>query len=299
MGLASLISCVALLLMPVVFRLDGKAHGDWLQFLGRFHPVIVHLPIGLLLLVPLLEIAGRRRPAFRETAGFVLWLSVPACLGSTLLGFILAFGSGDAGVGVTRHMWAGIALTIAVTLCAVVRAMRSGGNLRTVYPGLLGVVVGLLVWTTHQGGSLTHGDHYLTEHAPGMLTHWPSMFAPREVETAAPGSYYAVQIRPIFDAKCVSCHGASKVKGRLRLDSFDRLMRGGEDGQVIVPGNAERSLLYQRVTLQPGDKKFMPTDGKPALTASEIAIIKGWIEDGASPTSVTVPADRTKASQAP
>ena len=51
------------------FLLDGRSHGDWLQFLGRFHPLVVHLPIGLILLLPLLELAGARRPALREAAG--------------------------------------------------------------------------------------------------------------------------------------------------------------------------------------------------------------------------------------
>jgi hypothetical protein len=60
---ASLLLSVALLLLPFVFPLDGKAHADWQQFLGRFHPFVVHLPVGLILLVPLLELAGRTRPA--------------------------------------------------------------------------------------------------------------------------------------------------------------------------------------------------------------------------------------------
>ena len=49
---------VALLLLPWLVRLDGKPHADWQQFLGRFHPLVVHVPIGLIVLVPVLEIAG-------------------------------------------------------------------------------------------------------------------------------------------------------------------------------------------------------------------------------------------------
>ncbi len=55
---ASFLVSVTLLLLPFVFRLDGKTHADWQQFLGRFHPLVVHLPIGLILLVPA---AGNRR----------------------------------------------------------------------------------------------------------------------------------------------------------------------------------------------------------------------------------------------
>ena len=49
-------------------------------FFGRFHPMAIHLPIGLLVLVPVLEIAGKRRPALREAAGFVLAIAFLACL---------------------------------------------------------------------------------------------------------------------------------------------------------------------------------------------------------------------------
>ena len=285
MGLASAMACGALLLMPLVFRLDGKAHGEWAQFLGRFHPGVVHLPIGLILLVPLLELAGRARPALRDAAGFVLWLSVPACVVATLLGVLLAYGSGDAGVGVTRHMWGGIALTIAVVACAVLRSAWDAGHARVVYPTLLAGVVVLLVWATHQGGTLTHGDGYLMEHAPVVLKRLPDLWRPRQPVLAAPGSVYAVQLQPIFDAKCASCHGRDKAKGRLRLDSLDRLMRGGQDGAAVIPGDAAKSLLFQRVTLPAADKKYMPSDGKPALTAGEIQMIKGWIDAGASPTA--------------
>lgn len=292
LGIASLLGCLALVLMPIVFRLDGKAHGEWPQFLGRFHPVMVHLPIGLLLLVPLLELAGRIRPALREAAESVLWLAIPACVGATILGFLLAYGSGDAGVRVTRHMWGGIALTIVVVLCVLVRSATVSGLPNRVaqwgYPSLLSGAVVVMLWATHQGGSLTHGDQYLTEHAPASFKQWPNWLTPRGGESAAPGSFYAMQIHPILDANCVSCHGESKVKGKLRLDSYDRLMRGGEDGSVVTAGNAEKSLLFQRITLPVDHKKFMPSEGKPPLKPREIAMIKAWIEDGASPTAVSV-----------
>src|SRR6204780_5662703 len=93
--IASLLTSVALLLLPSIFRLDGKTHADWQQFLGRFHPLVVHLPIGLVLLVPVLEFAGKLRPALHEAAEFVLSLSVLSCLLALTLGYLLAYGSGD------------------------------------------------------------------------------------------------------------------------------------------------------------------------------------------------------------
>ena len=123
---ASLLVSIVLLLLPFVFRLDGKTHADWQQFLGRFHPLVVHLPIGLILLVPVLELAGRVRPALLEAAMFVLSLSLLSCLLALTLGYLLAYGSGDAGAGVSRHMWGAIALTIAVLGCVLVRGASGG-----------------------------------------------------------------------------------------------------------------------------------------------------------------------------
>lgn len=291
-ALATLLSCVVLGVMPLIFRLDGKPHGEWLQFLGRFHPLVVHLPIGLILLLPLLELTGRTRPALREAAGLVLWLSVFACLIATILGFLLAYGSGDASARVTRHMWGGITLTIVVALCSVARSswwsdLPNGGT-QWVYPSLLPVAVVLMLWATHQGGALAHGDQYLTDHAPAVLKQWPRWLSSRADESAAPDSFYSAQIQPIMKANCVSCHGPSKVKGKLRLDSYARLMRGGDDGAVVTPGDAAKSLLFQRITLSADHKKFMPSEGKPPVQPREIAMIKAWIEDGASPTATSV-----------
>src|SRR6202167_2265533 len=278
---ASLLASVLLLLLPLIVRLDGKTHADWQQFLGRFHPLVVHLPIGLILLVPLLEIAGRVRPALLEAATFVLSLSVFSCLLALTLGYLLAYGSGDAGAGVARHMWGGIALTIGVLACALVREASARGA----YPWLLACVLLLLAWTAHQGGTLTHGTNYLTEFLPGPLKRLGTVQAKT---FAYPDSFYAKHIYPVFDANCVACHGEGKVKANLRLDSYDRLMRGGEDGAVVIPGAPARSTLFKRITLPLDDKKFMPSEGKPPLKAEEIAWIKAWIAQGASPELKTL-----------
>lgn len=281
---AFFLTSVALLLLPFVFRLDGKTHADWQQFLGRFHPTVVHLPIGLLLLVPLLELAGRYRPALLEAAMFILSLSVFSCLLALTLGYLLAYGSGDAGVGVARHMWGAIALTIGVLGCALLRS--ASGGLRSFYPYLLASVLVLLAWTAHQGGSLTHGNKYLTEFLPAP---WKRFGMGTVQASAFPDSFYARHIYPIFDQNCVVCHGAQKVKGNLRLDTYDRAMRGGEDGAVIIPGNPDRSILWQRITLPPDHKKFMPSEGKPPLKPEQIAWIRAWILQGASPELKSLP----------
>lgn len=281
--IAALALSTALVLLPWVVKLDGKPHADWEQFLGRFHPLAVHLPIGLLVLLPILEIAGRFRPALREAAAFVLGLSFASCLFALGLGILLAYGSGEAGTGVTLHESGGIALTIGALLCLLARPWWSSGSVPYAYPALLTCTLLALAWTAHQGGSLTHGSNYLTQYMPAPLKRWTTFGT-----TPPTTSFYAKRINPIFDANCVGCHGAEKVQGGLRLDSYESLMKGGQDGPVIVAGKPDRSLLLVRVTLPPGHKQFMPAEGKPPLKAEQIAWIKAWIEQGASPTAVSL-----------
>jgi mono/diheme cytochrome c family protein len=283
--IAALLLSVTLLLLPWIIRLDGKPHADWEQFLGRFHVLAVHIPIGLILLVPLLEVAAAFRPVLREAAGLVLALAWAACLGSLVLGFLLACGSGEAGAIVARHMWGGIALNIGVLLCLLVRPSWSSGAVPNLYPGMLAGVLLLLLWTAHQGGSLTHGSNYLTEYMPAPMKRVLAFGG-----TTAPGSssFYAQRIDPIFDANCVTCHGASKTEGGLRLDSYALLMQGGKDGLVVNPGKPEKSLLIERVTLPRDDKHAMPAEGRPPLSPRQIAWITAWIQQGASSSATSL-----------
>lgn len=284
--ITSLLFSVALLLLPALVKLDGRPHADWQQFLGRFHPLIVHLPIGLILLVPLLEIVGRARPALREAAGFVLSLSWLSCVAAAVLGYLLAYGSGESGTSVTGHMWGGIALTIGVLLCVGLRPLWLSENaqiaVRNAYPATLAGVLLLLAWTAHQGGSLTHGANYLSEFLPSPLKRISFFASPESKEQLVPDSFYAKHIHPILDANCVACHGAEKIKGGLRLETLALLMKGGDEGPAVIAGQPERSPLLQRVTLPADHKKFMPAGGKPPLKPEQIAWLRAWIQQGAS-----------------
>jgi uncharacterized membrane protein len=282
------VSLSALLVMlPLALPLDGRPHADGLQFLGRFHPLLVHLPIGMLVLLPVLELAGMTRVALREAAGFVLLLTLATGAVAFAFGILLAYGSGVMGATITRHMWGAVALLVELMLCAAVRPAWASGQLHRIYPSLLALTLFTLTWTAHQGGSLTHGSDYLTRYVPGPLkTLFPSASAS---DAAYVGSAYARHIHPILDAKCVSCHGASKEQAGFRLDFYDLLMKGGRDGAVIAPRNPDQSLILQRVTLSPNDRHFMPAEGRTPLTSDEIAALRTWILAGASPTAVSIP----------
>ena len=284
---ARVLGASVLVSLPFLFRLDGRAHGDWLQFLGRFHPTLLHLPIGLIVLVPVLEIAGAKRPALRDAADFVLRAALVLAVPTFALGYMLAYGAGDTGTTVSRHMWGAIVLCIGLMLCIMMRPAWVARQQAFAYPGLLSATLLALLWTGHQGGSITHGDDYLTHYMPKPLR----VLLPSSGMKGGVGavSFYEMHIHPVLDAKCVSCHGSGSAKAGLRLDSYDDLMRGGKDGGVIVPGKPEASILLARVTLQPGDPHFMPAEGRTPLTSDEISWIRAWIRSGASPTAMSVP----------
>ena len=274
-----------LIALPFVFRLDGRAHGDWLQFLGRFHPALLHLPIGLIVLLPALEIAGARQPALREAAEFVLRAALALALPTLALGYMLAYGSGDTGTTVNRHMWGAIALCILLLLCLLARPAWATAGQPLVYPALLTTTLLTLVWAAHEGGSITHGSDYLTRYMPDRLRAW---FPASGMLDVSADSFYALHINPVFEAKCVACHGGGTEKGDLRLDSYSNLMRGGKDGAVVVPGKPEASILLARVMLAPGDPHFMPAEGRTPLTSDETSWIREWIKAGATPSATGI-----------
>jgi hypothetical protein len=257
---------------------DGREHAELAQFLGRFHLLVIHFPIALLLLALLLELAtlDPRRVALRQSADFVLALATLGVIAAAWLGWLLAWSGGYQGELVRNHMWGGASLAMASLICCWSLSWN-----RRVSMVLLLATVGLMSWTSHQGGKLTHGSAFLTERMPIPMRSLLRVSVSGENIGVDPGSFYATRVHPIFADKCLSCHNAAKHKGSLRLDSYQNAMRGGKDGKVIQPGDAPKSELFRRVTLPPDSKGFMPAEGKPALTADETKVLELWITAGA------------------
>jgi hypothetical protein len=99
------------------------------------------------------------------------------------------------------------------------------------------------------------------------------------------GVTYATDIKPIFDNSCIKCHGSQKQKGKLRLDSLEAVLKGGEAGKVVEPGSSTTSILIANVAhLGDEDEWMPPPDNKdkiPALTKEQIGLIRAWIDQGA------------------
>jgi hypothetical protein len=90
---------------------------------------------------------------------------------------------------------------------------------------------------------------------------------------------YLRQVKPVLKQRCYSCHGALKQKAGLRLDTGSSIRRGGDGGPVVELGNAADSPLIERVTDDDPSLR-MPPDGPP-LTREQIALLRGWIDQGA------------------
>ena len=284
-------------------------------FFGRFHPVLVHLPIGLIVLLGALESLALF-PRFKNansSAGYILALAVPLAGLTAYCGWLLSRDGGYNPHLLEWHKWAGISTAVACALTGLLYALR----LRRTYRVCLFSTLLLLVVASDFGGSLTHGSGYLTRYAPKEIRRWlsfkihfsitrvplgddahPAKARVPATKTATAGAkpdvsarrtnaatqgpvVFANVIGPIFKANCVTCHGPDKSKGKLRLDSFAAALKGGDGGPEIVPGKPERSELMRRVWLPIDDDDHMPPDGKPQPTAEDLALLQWWIDSGA------------------
>lgn len=97
------------------------------------------------------------------------------------------------------------------------------------------------------------------------------------------GVTYASDIKPIFEKSCFKCHGAEKQKAKLRVDSAEAVLKGGEDGKIVEVGESGKSLLvYTIARVCVDEDDFMPPEdkGKP-LTKEQVALVRAWIDQGA------------------
>ena len=252
---------------------------DFSLFVGRFHPLVVHLPIGFLLLAVVLEWwpGQSARPAAR-----IAWLlgGVSAVV-AAVCGWLLASAGGGGGDTLFWHRWLGVSVAV-LSVGGVFVAGRKRKLAK--WYGLL--VAGLLGVAGHLGGSLTHGEDYLVQHAPSIV----QQIAGYEPHSGAPNDWsetdldsinlYATFLQPAIAKSCVSCHGEQQQKGGLRLDRPHLIFAGGEDGPVLVPGDPLRSSWLERVSLPRENAKAMPP-GRDPWSYTQIELLRYWIAEGA------------------
>jgi mono/diheme cytochrome c family protein len=282
--------------------LPGSAQSgtpEWLLFIGRFHPLVLHLPIALLVLLPMLHVLARACPAgtIRPVIVLTLWLIAGGALVAAVCGLLLSQESGYAGATLDLHRRFAMVLTVLAALLLVCESESEASPAarlsvacwaRNTYRAVLPLALVCLGVTAHLGASLTHGSTFLTDHLPPLLkVRTAASSQPGRPEIDQSDSAYTAIVAPILGNRCVSCHGAEKSKGGLRLHTLDAILAGGDSQRdehraTVVPGRADESLLVQALCLPESDDAHMPPSGKPQLTENQITMLRWWIDAGAS-----------------
>jgi uncharacterized membrane protein len=265
------------------------------SFIGHLHPLLVHLPIGILCFVFILSLlSSEKREVLGPTFSYAILASAVSSLAACIAGYTLAQSGEYDADSINKHQWTGIATCI---LCFAAYFITPYRRL------LIWITCGTMAVAGHLGGTITHGEGYLfssNNNAPKEKEILIEKVLP-ETEKKQKTSdsltplteifLYRDQISPILQSKCYACHSDLKMKGGLRLDSEKFIRKGGKNGVVLTSGDPEKSPLYAHLILPLGDDLHMPPKGKRQPTIQEIQLIHNWIKNG-SPFGGIMPPDK-------
>jgi uncharacterized membrane protein/mono/diheme cytochrome c family protein len=263
----------------------ATSNNFWLwSFLGRLHPMIVHFPISLLLVALLIEIIAWKRKStnFQPAVRVLVYAGAISAVAAVIFGLLL-FYNNDYEISdiLSVHQWTGIATMALGSMTALAYWKFSARIQKT----LLTLTAAGVTIAGHYGAYLTHGEDYLSSVLPSKSSTIgvDSSF----ILASATGGLSEeqvhelnLQVRAIFAHNCTKCHGEVKSKGDLRLDTKEFIMKGGENGAVIIGGNPAESDLIRRIKLPRSHKDAMPSKGNK-LTKEEIAVLEFWVKQGA------------------
>jgi mono/diheme cytochrome c family protein len=205
----------------------------------------------------------------------LIWLlGALSAAASAITGYLLSLTAAYDTATVNWHMYMGIAVTIVSFLLFINPTIATRR-----FSMLLSVLLLVLITVTgHLGGTLTHGEGYLTGDSDDTET---VAVPAKNIEDIQEAAIYEDVLQPLFETKCYSCHGPQKQKGNLRMDNPEWITKGGKNGDVIIAGQPDESDLMIRILLPENEKKHMPPKQKAQLTEKEIALLHWWIDQGA------------------
>ncbi|MDY7396437.1 c-type cytochrome domain-containing protein [Aureibaculum sp. 2210JD6-5] len=235
-------------------------------WLGRWHPLVLHFPIVLLLIAIFLGLTGKNIPYVLLTAATL------SALITAVTGFMLGIEASSKGDLLQWHQWLGTAVALLSVLWYwIFTSVAKRPILQKIIQVFLLITV---IFAGHYGGMVTHGEDFLA--IPNKKN--------KKIEIPENPLIYSHIVQPILDDKCVSCHNPNKKKGELLLTDFLALQEGGENGVIIDKTNLNNSELLNRLHLPLKDEDHMPPEGKPQLNEDELIIIERWVALGASDT---------------
>ncbi len=242
---------------------------EFLMIAGRMHPLLLHLPIGMFMMFLVLFVLRKSfdTPDFEKVLSFMLLMTTLFAFITAISGSLLSHEPDAYNLKeLAIHRNTGFGFAFGVYLLYIIN-----GKYPTFSKVLLGMNTILLILAGHKGAEITHGKDFLF-HKKDI----------KEILSDSNTTLFTAMVHPILEKKCYSCHNEEKTKGGLIMTDSISLMKGGESGRVLLPGNADSSLMVESMLLPLEDEKHMPPDGKPQLTAQEKEIIIAWINAGAS-----------------
>lgn len=229
---------------------DRMQFPAWLQSFGRMHPLLLHLPIGGVILLVILYFSKKQQEIFND---LVLFTALLAAL-TAVMGFVLAGEGGYDNDTLSNHKLWSIIFSYALALAS----MKDHPSKLVIIAPLVAVLV-----AGHYGSVLTHGDDFIFE----------PLISKKEntVIVSDSTSLFATSILPLLDQKCASCHNEKKKKGDLILSTA-----AGVNHALL-----KKSPIIKRILLPENHKDHMPPAGKAQLGASEVQLLYQWILSGA------------------
>ncbi len=279
---------VAAMLLILLFVDPAGRAPEWARFLARQHPAIVHLPIGFLLFASLLAAFRRWSKADdsgpTEQAALVLggWGAVAAAAAGS---WLIQMG-GYPTDALFWHRVLGFIIPLAAAGALLAGVQQPIRGMRSASWTLL---IGCLLVGGHLGGEMTHGKAFAAEYAPSVLKPLigdaPTLATRFDLSQPESASVYETIVAPIFETSCTSCHGEGRTKGGLDLTTADAIAAhetDTEDDPLVTWGDAEASLLIQRVTLPTEHRRAMPPvpDAKP-LSHADVELLRWWVDSEA------------------
>lgn len=257
---------------------------NWDIFIGRFHPLLVHLPIGIFILGYLFEVLLRF--GFKKLIGsrktIVLTYSLGFFFGllAALTGWLLSF-SNDYGLdSLSNHKNMGFVALVVMLLVIIYQIKGAKTNAKLKLSGSTLAII-LISITGHLGGNLTHGDSYLTKYGPNFFKSNSNYLIGDFTDANTDSLYiYPSIIKPILLNKCFACHNSKDYQGGLNLDNFGNLFKEANHSTPIVAGDPDKSELLRRLSLPKDDEKFMPPR-EDGFNYTDIQVLRYWIENGA------------------
>ncbi|MCK5443187.1 MAG: hypothetical protein KAJ23_14980 [Maribacter sp.] len=234
-------------------------------WLGRWHPVLLHFPIVLLLGAILISLTNKNVPYP------LLTLACITALITAISGFFLGADVSAKGDLLLWHQWLGAGVALLSALWFWLDKITLGQEMYT--KGLQVLLIVLIGFTGHYGGMVTHGEDFLA---------LPS--SKKQEKIPENPLIYRHIVNRILENNCISCHNPNKQKGELLMTNLKEILKGGESGNILIPGNPNESEMIMRLHLSTEDEEHMPPEGKRPLDQTEIQILERWIALGASDT---------------